>query len=103
MMLFIKKLNEQKGESLLEALFSILIIALVSSLLLMYVQSSSKISRDAKVVFTVFGEEMGAAEAREPQMNGSTDKTTTVTINGIEKTVKYSGDIEENELHSYWR
>lgn len=103
MRLFMRKFKQKKGESLLEALFSILLIALVSSLLLMYVQSSSKISNDAKAVFAVFGEEMSAAETREPQKNGVSNKTETVIINGSPRTVKYSGDIEENELHSYWR
>lgn len=96
MLLFKGKLKNKKGESLLEALFAILIIAITSSLLLMYVQSSSKINSDAKETFTVFGEEMGAAESRINKGE------TTVTINGAERTVNYSGDIDENELHSYW-
>lgn len=97
MLLFKRKLKEKNGESLLEALFAILVIAITSSLLLMYVQSSSKINSDAKAAFVVFGDEMSAAEAQLYQAE------TTVTINGTVRTVKYSGNIEENELHSYWR
>jgi type II secretory pathway pseudopilin PulG len=93
----IKKFKSPKGESLLEALIAILVIAITSSMLAMYVSSSSKISSDAKEAFTAFGEEMSAAEAQIHEGE------TTITINGSDMTVQYSGNIDANELHSYWK
>ncbi|NCB42298.1 MAG: type II secretion system protein [Clostridia bacterium] len=97
MIWLVKKLKKKSGESLLEALIAILVIAITSSILMMYVQSSSKINNEAKVAFAVFGEEMSAAEAQVYE--GST----TIVINGYDVDVNYSGQIDENELHSYWR
>ena len=92
-----KKLKKQEGESLLEALVAILIIAITSTILLMYVQSSAEINSDAREAFAAFGQEMRAAEAQIYEGNA------TVTINGSDRTVHYSGNIDANELHSYWR
>jgi len=97
MICLINKIKYKKGESLLEAIIAILVIAITSSILMMYVQSSSKINSEAREAFAVFGEEMSAAEAQVYEAN------TTIVINGIAVDVKYSGQIDENELHFYWR
>ena len=92
-----KKLKKQNGESLLEALVAILIIAITSSILLMYIQSSAEINSKARDAFAAYGEEMEAAESQIYEGD------TIVTINGFDRTVHYSGNTDANELHSYWR
>ena len=92
-----KKLQNQKGESLIEALVAILIIAITSSILIMYIQSAANINIDAKDAFSVYAQEMSIAETRAIQGQ------TTVVLDGSDITVNYSGNIGADELYSYWR
>ena len=92
-----KKLKALGGESLIETLVAILVVAVTSSILVMYVQASAKINGDAKIAFEIYAQQMSAAEAR------TQTGETTIKLNGTDVDVYYSGDIAESQIHSYWR
>lgn len=92
-----KKLRSNRGESLLETLVAIMIIAVTSTILVMYIRSAAAINNQASEAFDLFSSEMINAESRIQE------GTAAVTMNGVSIDVNYSGSIAEEAIHSYWR
>jgi Tfp pilus assembly major pilin PilA len=92
-----KKLSSDQGESLLETLVAIMIIAVTSTILLMYIRSAAAINNQATDAFALFSSEMIRAESRVPE------GTSTVIMNGVSIDVHYSGSISDEAIHAYWR
>jgi hypothetical protein len=81
----------------METLVAILIVAVTSAILAMYIRSAAGINRQASEAFSLYSSEMAAAEARIPE------GTASVVMNGVSMSVHYSGSLSEDAIHAYWR
>jgi len=81
----------------METLVAILIVAVTSTILVMYIRSAGGINRQAAEAFSRYSSATTAAEAR------TQEGTSTVLMNGVSINVRYSGDLGEETIHAYWR
>lgn len=93
----LRKLVSARGESLMETLVAILIVAVTSAILAMYIRSAGGINKQAAEAFGLYSSGMDAAESRVPE------GTASVVMNGVSMSVQYSGSLSEDAIHAYWR
>lgn len=97
-----KKLCSSKGETMMEALVSVLLVSIVSAAMVGMISSASRLNREAEEMDEALYSAISAAET------GSTvtDKNGTVTVkvddelDGVDVSVKFYGSTEE-EIYSY--
>ena len=97
----IKKLRSRRGETLLEVLISVLVVALSAVMLATMVAAATKVGIDAEAAMDKYYKQVSAAEGGSA---GVTDNVK-ITYNGASKdiTVSYYGSTDADALTAYKR
>ena len=91
-----KKLRSKRGETLLEVLVSVVIIALSAAMLATMITAATRMAVDADIAIDELYEQLSSAE-------GTAGFTGTVTVNGKTVDVIYNRTDDSDSLTAYVR